>query len=208
MRIGVLADTHIPDRTLELPEEIFGLFEGVDLILHAGDVCVRAVLDRLEEIAPVFAVRGNRDDKHWRLPDRQIVQAGSWRIGLTHGMRWRAVELPDRLRYLRGDHRFIDQRRSLCRAFAADGVHCIVFGHTHQVCNETQDGVLLFNPGGVTPTPGGGPSSIGMLEIDEAGIIGRILPLSRPPRLLTVEDLFQRTLKRTPVNAERTREGR
>ena len=65
MRIGVVADTHIPDRTRELPAEIFDHLHGVDMILHAGDVSRQIVLDRLATIAPVIAVQGNRDTATW-----------------------------------------------------------------------------------------------------------------------------------------------
>jgi uncharacterized protein len=152
MLIGVLSDTHIPDRTDELPGQILDLFRGVDLILHAGDISIPAILDQLRVIAPVVAVKGNRDQAALPLlPERTIVSAGPWRIGLIHGMRSRTAEMGDRLRYLHGDHHFIDQRRYVRQAFAGTTVHCIVFGHTHSVCHYLQDGALLFNPGGVLP---------------------------------------------------------
>jgi putative phosphoesterase len=184
MLIGVLADTHIPDRTNELPDEILGHFQGADMILHAGDVCEQQVLERLSALAPVVAVRGNRDERLPFLPERTVVSAGRWHIGLIHGTRSTWEQGADRLRYLGGDRRFADQRRFVRQAFAGDDVHCIVFGHTHQVCNETVDGVLLFNPGGVLVALGGWSSSVGLLEISDAGIIPRIILLQHPPRPL------------------------
>jgi putative phosphoesterase len=182
MRIGVLSDTHVPDRTAELPAEILELLRGVDLILHAGDISTPAALDRLRTIAPVVAVRGNRDGKALPfLPEKTVVSAGHWQIGLIHGDRSYLAETADRLRYLRGDHRFVDQRRYLLQVLAGQPVQCIVFGHTHQACNERQDGVLFFNPGGVVRSPGGGPSSVGILDVDSQGIAGAILALKNPP---------------------------
>jgi putative phosphoesterase len=200
MRIGVIADTHIPDRTDDLPAEIFDILRGVSLILHAGDICQQQVLDRLAAVAPVIAVRGNRDDASLGLPERTTVAAGPYRIGLVHGTRTRSQERADRLRYLGGDHRFIDQRRYVRQAFAHEDVQCIIFGHTHQVCNEIMDGILLFNPGGVVPSPGGGPSSVGLLEID-GGIRPLIVPLRHPPRRLSVSEQFWGIMRGQGKNA-------
>src|SRR6266699_1768185 len=44
-RVGVIADTHVPEALPALPGEIAGLFQGVDLILHAGDINSKEVLD-------------------------------------------------------------------------------------------------------------------------------------------------------------------
>jgi putative phosphoesterase len=197
MRIGVLADTHIPDRTDELPVELRDLFQGIDLILHAGDVCVPSVLEQLETIAPVVAVLGNRDkDALGDLPEQTVIQAGDWRIGLIHGMRTRWQETPDRLRYVQGDHRFMDQRQYIRQRFAGDVLHCIVFGHSHQACNEVQDGTLLFNPGGVVRSPRGGPSSVGILETSTSGISGQIIQLQHPPRRITLAEELRRSWRR------------
>ena len=62
MRVGVVSDTHIPSRAPAIPPGVFEAFEGVHLILHAGDVSVRAALDELAALAPVHAVAGNIDD--------------------------------------------------------------------------------------------------------------------------------------------------
>jgi hypothetical protein len=197
MRIGVISDTHVPDRTDHLPAEIMDIFAGVDRILHAGDIAEQPVLDRLQAIAPVTAVRGNRDhDRLSHLPEKLVIEAGAWRIGLIHGTRPRDSETGDRLRYLVGDHRFIDQRRALLDVFAADCVHCIVFGHTHQACNEVQDGALLFNPGGVLRSFAGGPSSVGLLHIDAYGITGQIVLLRDPPHMYSLASQIKRAAQR------------
>ena len=59
--IGVVSDTHIPARAPFLPSSLFGLLDGVDLILHAGDIEEESVLDELRALAPVEAVAGNMD---------------------------------------------------------------------------------------------------------------------------------------------------
>ena len=61
MLIGLISDTHIPDRRVKLPEKVLETFENVDLILHAGDITSQRVIDELEKSGPVIAVKGNRD---------------------------------------------------------------------------------------------------------------------------------------------------
>ena len=56
MLIGILSDTHGL-----LRQEVIDGFEGVDHIIHAGDIDNKQFIDRLEEIAPITVVRGNAD---------------------------------------------------------------------------------------------------------------------------------------------------
>ena len=58
MRLGILSDTH----GLLRPEAIAAL-QGVDHILHAGDIGDPGILDQLRALAPVTAIRGNIDRK-------------------------------------------------------------------------------------------------------------------------------------------------
>jgi len=59
LRIGLISDTHIEDPEEDLPDRVYDIFHSVDFILHAGDIYVTQVLDRLERIAPLAAVEGN-----------------------------------------------------------------------------------------------------------------------------------------------------
>ena len=61
MNIGLISDTHIPEAMPELPVQIRQVFADTEIILHAGDLHCLAVLDWVEEIAPVLAARGNGD---------------------------------------------------------------------------------------------------------------------------------------------------
>ena len=61
MLIGLLSDTHIAFADQPLPTQVKEAFQGVDLILHLGDVWIPAILDELEEVAPVLAARGDDD---------------------------------------------------------------------------------------------------------------------------------------------------
>ena len=113
---------------------------GVDLILHAGDVGGRAVIDALEGIAPVRAVRGNTDDPHDpNLESRVDVELGGYRIHVSHGHEL-GSPTPERL----------------AAAYDAD---IIVFGHTHKAVVERVGGALVVNPGAAgSPRFGGGLS--------------------------------------------------
>ncbi len=87
-RIGVIADTHIPDRVGALHPDILPTFKevGVDMIIHAGDISSPEVLHQLEEVAPVQAVQGNRD--WWRfknLPAVKVITIKDVKILITHG---------------------------------------------------------------------------------------------------------------------------
>src|SRR5690349_12911630 len=79
--IGVISDTH----GLLRPEACRKL-EGVDRILHAGDIGDEAVLDALGRIAPVTAVVGNNDHGPWTrpLPETTEIRVGSATILMTH----------------------------------------------------------------------------------------------------------------------------
>lgn len=163
MKIGVISDTHIPSVTDKLPDRVFAEFRGADLILHAGDLVSLSVLDSLGTLAKVEAVCGNMDhlDVCAALPAKRIVEAGKFRIGLTHGF-----GAPGGL---------LDWVK---RQFADERVDAIVFGHSHHAMNEVIDGVLYFNPGTATDRRFSHELSIGMLDVDEQGVTGRIIPLS------------------------------
>ena len=87
--LGLISDTHMPQRCRELPAAVFDALSGADVLLHAGDVGELWVLDRLGEIAPVVAVHGNDDTPAAmrELPHQQVLSAGGQRILLWHSHR-------------------------------------------------------------------------------------------------------------------------
>jgi len=135
MKIGVVSDTHISHGMGKLPKALYEGLKGVDLILHAGDIVSMDVLEELKLIAPVEAVAGNMDgwDVARTLPEKKVVQAGKFRIGITHGY---------------GKVHDIEER--VIKAFEGEGVDCIVFGHSHKAIVERHGAVLLVNPGSPT----------------------------------------------------------
>ena len=131
MLIGLISDTHIPDRARILPQNVIDAFSDVDLILHAGDLTSPKVIDELEEIAPVMAVQGNMDRANGiKLPKAKVIEAEDLRIGLVHG------EV-----YPRADSQ---QLLYLARELNVD---ILVSGHSHQPKIEQSEGILLLNPG-------------------------------------------------------------
>jgi uncharacterized protein len=149
-RVGVIADTHAPEFLDHLPNRLFEVLSGVDLILHAGDITGAETLAQLERIAPVAAVRGDHDGELGELPaSREVIVEGR-RIVLVHGNRTHWIEEPQTflwtvsLGYLRPN---VGLPATLRRRFS--GADAIVFGHTHRPHVETRGGILLFNPGGV-----------------------------------------------------------
>ena len=150
MRIGVVADTHVGEHLPELPGEVCEALAGVDLILHAGDIVDPSVLDILGAVAPVVAVHGNHDGRTGRrdLPRDVLVRVGGARIGLTHGHRPAAVELPAiAVSVAAGRPCRPGFERAMRRRFPS--ADCVVVGHFHEAMHHRVRGMLLFSPGAV-----------------------------------------------------------
>ena len=130
----MISDTH----GLIRPEALAAL-QGVDHILHAGDIGGEHVIDALREIAPVTFVRGNNDDDDGYGIER--VTIGGRRILLTHIFRDDLLDEP---------------------------TDVIVVGHSHQPRNEVIDGVLVFNPGSAGPRRFKLPVTTGIIEAERA----------------------------------------
>jgi uncharacterized protein len=123
MKIGVISDTHG-----FLDARIPKLFEGVDHILHGGDVGSPMLLHELENIAPVTAVLGNVDIG-MPLKLTEIVELGGRKFLLHHIVEPRNLSE--------------DLNETIARARP----DAVIFGHTHKPFSETINGVLFLNPG-------------------------------------------------------------
>jgi putative phosphoesterase len=149
IRVGLVSDTHMPQRLPALPPALFDMLAGVDLLLHAGDVGELWVLDTLSRIAPVIAVHGNDDtaDAQRELPYQQVIVAGGQRILLTH------AHYPDRAEELASRTSDAWEPKLAKRAAMAQsaGAEIVVFGHTHIPMVVEYDGVLCINPGAFGP---------------------------------------------------------
>jgi len=181
LRIGVVADTHIPDRMPALPPQLFDALHGVHHILHAGDICNAGVIPELERVAPVLAVKGNRDyffPANWKLPTDRFIEIGNIGIGLTHGHGGLWEYIGEKVIYLTVGYRLSRFIEKAFHRFDGLPVDVIVSGHSHFPVNEMRGGKLLFNPGAVGPdyrsTFG---ASIGILTLNVDGVKGEIVPL-------------------------------
>lgn len=150
MTIGVISDTH----GLLRPEALDAL-QGSDLILHAGDVGPREILDQLREIAPVVAVRGNVDTAIWAtaLPLADVVEAGGLQL------------------YMRHDRAALDLDPK------AAGFAAVIFGHSHRPGAELRDGVLFLNPGSAGPRRFTLPVTVARLTVEGGQLTHEILDL-------------------------------
>jgi putative phosphoesterase len=147
-RIGVVADTHCPEFLDRIPDRLFEVLRGVDLVIHAGDVNAQETLAALAGIAPVEAVRGDHDAALGDLPLSRVVTVEGRRIAVVHGNRSRWIEEPQTLLWtlsLGAFHPHAGLPLSLRRRFGDSDA--IVFGHTHRAHVETLGGTLMFNPG-------------------------------------------------------------
>ncbi len=143
MLIGLISDTHIPEAGPEVWPEVYERFQGVDLILHAGDIHVLPVIDELEKIAPIYVARGNGDDGSGgravvaddpRLREAWSLEFDGLKVGLTHDLA--LPEWPP--------HRTI---HTVMNHYFDGPQHVFVHGDTHVAGVETLRGVLVINPG-------------------------------------------------------------
>ena len=134
MHVLVVSDTHLTGATLcRMPEEIWRRAEAADVVLHAGDLTDRAVLDALGEWAPVVAVLGNNDHGlDGVLPDVWQGELGGVSVAMVHDSGARA-----------------GRERRMARRFPKAAV--VVFGHSHDPLIEKGiERQLLVNPGSPT----------------------------------------------------------
>ena len=163
MLIGLISDTHIPDRARILPQNVIEAFSNVELILHAGDLTSPGVLEELEEIAPVMAVQGNMDRANGiDLPKAKVVEVEGLKIGVIHG------EV-----YPRADS---DQLIYLAKELDVD---ILVSGHSHQPKIEKKDRGLLLNPGSPI-VPRLADRTVMLLEINNREVDVEIIKIGSP----------------------------
>jgi putative phosphoesterase len=169
VRIGLISDTHIPWERKELPTEVMDAFQGVDLILHAGDIYAQSVLDDLERIAPVLAAFGDDDYPRSdpRLQHKHVLEFEGLKLWLVH-------ERPYTLRFPLSHHKNGDGNEE--EKFSKPDI--IVFGHEHQTVVEHSDSVLYINSGSPTfLNYQRGLGTVGILELEEGKADVQIIQL-------------------------------
>lgn len=147
MRIGLISDTHGL-----LRNEVFDRFEGVERILHAGDIGPADLLVELEAIAPVTAVSGNTDrfEVRARVEEVARLELAGQRVVVAHG------------------HQLGSPTPAALRR-AHPEAEIIVYGHTHKALVEEADGVLVVNPGAAGAARFGVPPSVAILTLADGG---------------------------------------
>ena len=153
MKIGVISDTHD-----YLDPKVLELFEGVDHILHAGDVGTAFITFQLEQVAPVTAVFGNTD-AGLSLKETEVVELDGWKYLVHHIVNPR--ELGDRVQ-----SRITRERPDV-----------VVFGHTHKPFSQMLGGILYFNPGYAGKPRFGAERSVAILSWKDGGIQPKFIPL-------------------------------
>lgn len=153
MILGLISDTHGL-----LREEALRAMQGTGLIIHAGDVGNPAILEELEKLAPVVAVRGNVDTAEWAevLPITATANAGSTRIYVLHDV------------------------NELDLNPATSGFSMVVSGHSHKPGQIDRDGVLYINPGSAGPRRFRLPITVARLDLEQRPWKAEFIDVSQP----------------------------
>ena len=148
--IGVIADTH----GLLRPEAVQAL-KGCALIIHVGDIGKHAILEQLQQLAPVVAIRGNNDHGPWAevLPDTTTVTYQGLSLYVLHNL----AELD-------------------CNPTVVP-FHAVIAGHSHRPHIEEKAGVLYFNPGSAGPRRFKLPVALGRLHVTQGQLQPEIITL-------------------------------
>jgi putative phosphoesterase len=150
MKIGIISDTHN-----YLNPKVAGHFEGVDLIIHAGDIGSPAILEKLEKLAPIKAIRGNTDYRGTvsALPEIIATNRENVNFLIIHDI-GNINSFRERLN--RGDFSPLPQ--------------VIIFGHTHQAFYKEIDGFLFVNPGSASTSRDHRKPSVMIMELNDSHI--------------------------------------
>ncbi len=145
MRLGLISDTHG-----KLRPEVFRVFEGVDGIVHAGDVGPVSLLDELRAIAPVTAVYGNTDRPEVRaeVPEVATLDVPGGPLVVLHG------------------HQLGSPRPGALVEYRPEA-RILVYGHTHQPLQQHVGSCLVLNPGSAGAPRFGKSVSVGLLDLGD-----------------------------------------
>ena len=144
--VGLISDTHGL-----LRDEAIRALQGVDLILHAGDVGAPDIVEQLSRIAPVHAILGNVDHGDW-LPSMRTVEIGNCRVLLLHNI----ADLP-----------------------GTAGVDAVVYGHSHKPLVEMRHEVLFVNPGSAGRRRFKLPVTVGRMIVDGGRMTAEIIHIAK-----------------------------
>jgi len=146
----LISDTH----GLLRPEALTAL-KGSELIIHAGDIGKPEILDSLEALAPVMAIRGNNDRGDWArgFPDVLELRVNGFKVQVIHNLN----EIADDPAVL--------------------GIHAVISGHSHKPTIVKREQVLFVNPGSAGPRRFKLPVAIGEIRFNGMDLSARIIKL-------------------------------
>lgn len=149
--------------------------QGSDVIIHAGDVGKAEVIERLREVAPTFAVRGNNDTGPWArdLPVSEVVEVGALSFYVLHEISRLDLEP------------------------AAAGFAAVVSGHSHRPSIQFRDGVLYLNPGSAGPRRFTLPVTVARVDVSGRRVRPEIVELPVPSGLARESALSGRSGRRS-----------
>lgn len=162
----LIADTHVPCRARDLPDELWSAILAADVVLHAGDWVDVRLLDRMQDAARrLVGCYGNNDgpELRGRLPEVAVAELGGVRIGVTH-----------------------ETGTAAGREARVDSVHpgldVLAFGHSHIPWDSmTPGGMRILNPGSPTDRRRQ-PTATYLTARATGGRLGDVLLHHLPPR--------------------------
>ena len=154
MKIGLISDTHN-----YLDPRVPKIFEGVEHILHAGDVGLPLIIVELEQIAPVTAVVGNTDEG-LSLRETELVTFAGKKFLLHHIVT--PGESPSRI----------------AAKMTSEMPDVVMFGHTHKPFAQQFGRTLYFNPGYAGKQRFDLPRTVALMEIRDGELSHEFVPLT------------------------------
>lgn len=136
--IGIISDTHNLLRS-----EAVNALKGSEIIIHAGDIGSSEIINRLQKIAPVYAIRGNIDGLLWEnsLPTTDLIETSGKLLYVLHNIHEIDIDPVEA------------------------GFDAVITGHSHKPKIENKNGVFYINPGSAGPRRFSLPVTIARLRI-------------------------------------------
>ncbi len=181
MKIGLISDTHIPSMGPEPPRQVIEAFEGVDLIVHAGDLYTPACIEWLERIAPVEAATSYFSSNAEGAPrsgSTLVLEREGHSIGVVHKLE--LLPIPDEI--FPGSIAHYPPGKAIADELTeifGQPVDIVVFGYTHEAMVETHQGVLFVNPGSTSMVKQSVKlGHVAVLDLTPGGAEARIVELA------------------------------
>jgi len=163
MQIAVVADSHVPARASEVPDEVIQACEDADIVAHAGDFVDQDTLEVFEETTDGFvAVHGNMDDTGLDLAGVESFTADGYEFAVVHGT---------------GSPIGYEDRVVGCARDECDEPDAVIAGHTHEATDETHEGVRILNPGSCTGAMPADTTTYMVVETTPDGIEAEVFEL-------------------------------